>query len=143
MAESQKNELTVSESIVVGATSSVNYRQNTNKKILTFVGQYSDQKASGGFADPKEEECEYGITLARTICLHSSIAWEKKRKASGHLEFRGTEFADKDEATFKATLKEGSNDNYEVTISFTLTIGGIQQSVSAEVRNFVLSFRPP
>ena len=81
--------------------------------------------------------------FARTICLHSKIAWEKKRKASGHLEFQGTAFADKDEATFKATLKEGSNDTYEVTISFALIIGGIQQSVSAAVRDFVLSFRPP
>jgi len=139
VAESEKNELTVSELVVVDGTSSVNHGQNTNKKILTFVGQYSDQKEV--FADPEEEECEYDITLARSICLHSRIAWEKKRKASGHLEFQGTEFAAKDKAGFKATrnLKKGSKDTYEVTISFTLIVGGKEQSaISAEVRNFVV-----
>jgi hypothetical protein len=142
VAESQKNELTVSES-VVDRTSSANHGQNTNKEILTFVGQYSDQKKV--FADPEEEKCEYDIALARTIGLHSRIAWEKERKASGHLEFQGTGFAANDEAKFNATRKEGSKDTYEVTISFTSTliVGGNQPSVSAEVRNFVLSFRPP
>lgn len=95
-------------------------------------GQYSDQKEV--FADPEEEECEYDIMLARTICLHSRIAWEKKRNASGCLEFQGTEFAAKDKAKFKATRKK---DTYEVTISFTGTF------VSTEVKNFVLSLRPP
>ena len=60
MAQSQKNELTVSESVVIGGTSSANHGQNTNKEILTFVGQYSDQTEV--FTDPEEEKYEYDIT---------------------------------------------------------------------------------
>lgn len=60
MAQSQKNELTVSESVVIGRTSSANHGQNTNKEILTFVGQYSDQTEV--FTDPEEEKYEYDIT---------------------------------------------------------------------------------
>ena len=60
VAQSQKNELTASESVVVSGTSSANHGQNTNKEILTFVGQYSDQKEV--FTDPEEEKYEYDIT---------------------------------------------------------------------------------